>query len=222
MSSLQIEKSAKNYYLHQDFNPKRWEQQFDGDSFYKKIIVGEFIPKVNCHSLRMLEVGMGTGVEMSLVMKQRPDLQYVGVDFAPSFIDIALTKTYRLKQCRPASFVQANALNLPFRKNSFDLSLALALLHHLEYDHAEGFLNNLNAVLSHDSLSLISVRQGKGTEYNSEKRITYSRYTHEEIIKLLSRTNFHPIQDPFELKSQAKTYNRASYLTYIIRKTNSS
>jgi len=63
----------------------------------------------------ILDIGMGTGWLTSKLKFYFPESKIVGIDFADGMLEVAKT------QYEDLQLVQANALNLPFKEDSFDL-----------------------------------------------------------------------------------------------------
>lgn len=75
----------------------------------------------------ILEVGCGGGMSSALTLSgERPGQRWVGLDIS-SAVDIARV---RLGETATRSFVQGDALSLPFRDGTFDAVFAEGVLHH--------------------------------------------------------------------------------------------
>lgn len=81
--------------------------------------VHEFIQQIPKYS-RVLDCGCGNGKYLST----RNDLQWTGMDYCSSLLEVAQLKS---KQ----DVLQANALQIPFKSCSFQAILSIAVLHHL-------------------------------------------------------------------------------------------
>jgi SAM-dependent methyltransferase len=72
---------------------------------------------------KILDLGCGNGRLFELFKNQ--SVEYVGVDYSANLIDLAQKKYPLVK------FITADALNLPFGADEFDVIFAVALLHHI-------------------------------------------------------------------------------------------
>lgn len=70
---------------------------------------------------KIVDVGCGVGNFSTFF----PKASYTGIDIDPALIAVA-------KAHYPGAFIVADAAHLPFRKNSFDVVLAVGMLHHLD------------------------------------------------------------------------------------------
>ncbi len=71
---------------------------------------------------RYLDVATGTADLALEVARRYPDVQVTGLDFVPKMLEKAAEKSARRKECRDrVSFVQGDALALPFADQSFDV-----------------------------------------------------------------------------------------------------
>ncbi len=82
-----------------------------------------FLPKVIKRVKNCLDVGCCCGGFSGIMKSYNPDLQYVGVDIIPRFIDIAK------KRYPDSEFVVGDGTNLDFLDNKFDLVHSSGILH---------------------------------------------------------------------------------------------
>ncbi len=83
----------------------------------------EFIKKYISNGDKVLDLGCGNGRLIDLLKDL--DIKYVGIDSSEKLISLA-------KQKYPKhEFLKANALKLPFKDNSFDKIISIAVLHHI-------------------------------------------------------------------------------------------
>ena len=81
--------------------------------------------EVDLQGKRVLDLCTGTGdFAFCLAKKGSADTQVVGVDFTPEMLGLALRRLSKKarEEAKRISFVQADALCLPFPDNSFDLA----------------------------------------------------------------------------------------------------
>lgn len=76
------------------------------------------------HGMKVLEVGCGTGTNLTLY--HRAGCLVYGIDRSPSMLEVA-----RIKLGDVADLQLGDAANLPYRKDSFDLVLAMFTLHEM-------------------------------------------------------------------------------------------
>jgi demethylmenaquinone methyltransferase/2-methoxy-6-polyprenyl-1,4-benzoquinol methylase len=69
----------------------------------------------------ILDVASGTGDIALLLAKAMPQAQVVGLDFSKSMLDVARGRASKLPNGANVSFMQGNALELPFEDGSFDV-----------------------------------------------------------------------------------------------------
>ncbi len=74
--------------------------------------------------MKVLEVGCGTG--SNLMLYRQAGCSVYGIDLSPSMLEVA-----RIKLGDDADLQLGDAANLPYRKDSFDLVLAMFTLHEM-------------------------------------------------------------------------------------------
>lgn len=99
----------------------------------------------------LLDIGCGNGRLSD--MFENKNIRYTGVDFSKELIEIA--KKERGKNKR---FIQANALKLPFKDNSFDTVFSIAVLHHIpSKENRKKFLSEAHRVLKPNGICVLTV-----------------------------------------------------------------
>lgn len=93
-------------------------KEFDHTRYKAWPSVIKFINSLDSSS-SVLDAGCGNGRNMLI----RKDLNWIGCDFCPEFVEI----------CRQKDFIsiQADIRNLPFKDNEFDHSISIAVIHHI-------------------------------------------------------------------------------------------
>ena len=67
------------------------------------------------------DIGCGNGKNM---LYRKDELQYLGMDFCPEFVDIC--------RKRNLDVIEGNIINIPYIDNYFDHLICIAVIHHLE------------------------------------------------------------------------------------------
>jgi len=110
--------------------------------------VQEYITSNAPHNGKLLDILCGPGYLLGKLQKNRPDINYLGVDLEGEFIDHA-------KKLYPEiSFEVADA----FEWNSdelFDVVLCTAGVHHLPYEQQEPFIEKLSKLIKDDGFVII-------------------------------------------------------------------
>ena len=100
---------------------------------------------------RVLDVGCGNGRLSD--MFENKNIQYTGVDFSKKLIEIA-----KKERGKNGTFLQANALNLPFEDSSFDAVFSIAVLHHIpSKENRIKFISEAYRVLKNDGVYTLTV-----------------------------------------------------------------
>lgn len=120
---LRFNKEWKEHNL----NDKTWgwnqKERFDLFLKYVDLELDDYSNKL------FLDVGAGTG-ELTCTIAKRLNCEIVGVDLAPSIEKGEMLNKIRADNALKVNFIQADLMNLPFRKNTFDVIHASGVLHH--------------------------------------------------------------------------------------------
>ncbi len=128
----------------------------------------------------LLDIGCGTGRILSLF----PSHKRVGIDIEP--IALKFCRKKKLKY-----IVQADALFLPFKKESFDYVLILQVLYHKRAKNEEEILREAFRVLKIGGKLLITepafefLRRGHDVVEHTRKR-----FVREELVKIIMKVGF--------------------------------
>lgn len=129
-------------YVHQVY--EEIAKPFHESRFCQWDAVRHFLDKIPSGSI-VLDNGCGNGK----YLQYRPDCIFIGSDMCQGLLNVASKK---------ADVVQANGLHLPFRENSFDAILCIAVFHHLSNEERRiQFRNELLRVLKPNGKCLITV-----------------------------------------------------------------
>jgi ubiquinone/menaquinone biosynthesis C-methylase UbiE len=96
-----------------------------------------------------LDIGCGAGHDIEYMAKTHPNNKFVAIDITHSIYKVK----NRLKHLHNIQFIRASALDLPFKKESFDFIYSFGVLHHTA-DPAKG-LNEINRVLKEKTAAVL-------------------------------------------------------------------
>ena len=151
---------------------------------------------------KILELGCGNCRNLLPFAKQ--GFQCYGIDFSKEMLKFA--REFMKKNKFKVKLKQARAEKLPFKNNSFDYILCIALLHHLDKEEQIKALNEIKRVIKPEAKAIITVwnkLNPKFWKFLLKKEafvpwkineITYKRYYYFfgywELKKLLKKFGF--------------------------------
>ncbi len=110
----------------------------------------EFIKKYVKKNDKVLDIGCGNGRLSDILIDK--NIQYTGIDFSKELINIA-----KKERKNNGNFIQANALSLPFKDNSFDVIFSIAVLHHIpSKENRLLFISEVNRVLKPEGIFIVT------------------------------------------------------------------
>ena len=127
----------------------------------RKIIwpkVEDFINTFNSNSL-VLDIGCGNGKNMG----SRKDCIYIGLDACENLMNQA-------KEQYNCSYIVGNCINLPFKSNSFNYAMSIAVIHHLStIERRLQAIQEINRILKIGGEALIYVWAYEQPRFEKEK-----------------------------------------------------
>ncbi|MFC1994381.1 class I SAM-dependent methyltransferase [Chloroflexota bacterium] len=150
--------------------------------FYRYLALGE-------QELKVLDIGCGQGGLLVNMAQKTPNHQYFGVDADPKAIQLATAKA---KHLRNIKFLEASALKLPFKDQSFDRIISTQVLEHMPAPFDESFFLEADRVLKTNCLFILD------TPADGHFTIAF------QIYNLLSK--FHYFRRKYKLLNHWHTY----------------
>ena len=143
-------------------------------------------------SLKMLDIGCGTGQLISHLAKQLPNAKLYGIDLTEAMINRAKQK---LKQYKNITLQQASVENIPHKDKLFDYILTTEAFHH--FPDPEKALLEMKRVLKDDGkIILIDINFGPGISYLFHKIEPGNKkiYSKKQFRQLFKATGLHLIE----------------------------
>ena len=101
-----------------------------------------------------LEIGCESGWFGNMVLEKFPEVKYSGIDFR--------IEAFKKSDSVNHNLLLANAVNLPFKNESFDLFLAFHIIEHIR--GIKAFARDMHRVLKEDSTVILCVPLGFDTD----------------------------------------------------------
>lgn len=128
----------------------RWSESYDQCILQRllfgpshRAIIGRIKQKFGTGTLRILDVGCGTGIFAERIREALPNAEVIGVDLVRGMLSKGVE---RWRQHANSVFaVQADSERLPFERNSFDVVTCANSFHH--YPHQQRAIAEMKRVL---------------------------------------------------------------------------
>ena len=121
---------------------------------------------------RILDVGTGPGYLPVEIAKRAPNLEIVGIDLSPAMVAIATKNAEKRGVSDRVRVQRANAADLPFEDEYFDLVVSTLSLHH--WSRPSECLKEINRVLKENGEAWIyDTRWDTTKEVNAQFRERY-------------------------------------------------
>jgi len=185
---------------------KHFENPFLFNSV-RKILDGGNIPKIRKilkmgNYKKILDVGCGTGAYIDMTNES-----YVGIDNSSSFINYCKRKFENKRR----QFYLMDATKMKFPKNSFDVSVIINTIHHLNDSQVLGVLKDMARVSSKAVIILDAIPP----KYNPVSKFLYSRdrgsyfRTMKQQIALVNKISEVKLIRNFSFKSSSRLYTHS-------------
>ncbi len=113
--------------------------------------ITNFLKNKNIKEMKMLDVACGTSRLIKQINQTHNDLSITGLDISPYYVEFAKDNN----KSKNIDFVIANAENIPFEDNYFDIISCVYLFHELPRNVRKKVLSEINRVLKPNGLLVI-------------------------------------------------------------------
>ena len=128
-----IEDGVADLYSFFNSTAELWDQKFGTE---KSAVLYQAVAEQIAASdgtVRILDLGCGTGLELEAVYAKVPNAKITGIDVAPNMLDQLRSKfSDRMGQI---TLIQGHYLDLPLGEGIYDYAIATLTLHHLPPDN---------------------------------------------------------------------------------------
>ena len=134
-------------------------------------LLSKYAKKTGKKSLRVLEIGFGTGRNLCFVSKNFPKAKIYGVDILKESVE-AGKRIAKVLNCKNIKFLKGDAKQLPFTNGYFDLILSQGVVEH--FKDVSGIMKEQVRVLNPDGYLVVNVPQ-TFSYYTLKKHLAMAR-----------------------------------------------
>tara|TARA_B100000963_G_C22547382_1_gene635074 strand:+ start:185 stop:853 length:669 start_codon:yes stop_codon:yes gene_type:complete len=174
-------------YVHDIYS--KISSDFNVTRAYNWKAVKEFLNKMSVDS-NGIDIGCGNGRNILF----RPELRLIGIDKCEELVEVCKEKKLKV--------IKGDALAIPFKKNSFDYAMSIAVFHHLSNSkRRHKALNEMIRILKSGGVGLLSVWSLEQPE-SSRRKFTLG----DNLVKWKFR-------DPEHNHNILETFDRYYYIS---------
>lgn len=202
MNNKYLSKEEEKTIGYYDEFAKEWsEKHSEGTMFDPEMkTVFELSPRG-----KVLEIGVGHGMDASKLIKQYGVKNYIGCEPAKGLLKLARKKN-PLAKFENISIYEIDGLN-----EKFDIFWASAMLIHIPKARLAEVLELIHKVIKTGGIGFISVMEGNADMLESRPGRHYSLWSQKEFGKALKKAGFQV------LKKRRIETNASPWLTYIFK-----
>ncbi len=141
---------------------------------------------------RILEIGMGNGAFVPLLLSAGPSVSYVGCDYSPEMVQQAASRNQAAVADGQARFLVAEAGSLPFPAGQFDKILAVNTIYF--WEHPEIILAGLHRHLKPGGTLLLGLRPKATMQHYPFVSYGFRLYDAAEVAVLLAASGFRVVR----------------------------
>ena len=136
----------------------------------------------------ILEIGMGNGFFVKDILNIHPSITYTGCDFSKLMITESEKMNKDWIEKNQAKFIESNASNLPFEKNTFNKILTINTIYF--WENPSLVLTEINRVLMPNGEFIIGIRPKHQMEKYPFTQFGFQLYSKENLSDLLTQNGF--------------------------------
>ncbi len=136
----------------------------------------------------ILEIGMGNGSFVPVILSVAPTVRYTGCDYSPEMVGQALARNQVAVENGRARFLVGDAGSLPFPESQFDKVLTVNTIYF--WEQPEAVLAGLYRVLKPGGTLLIALRPKATMQHYPFVSYGFRLYDAGEVTRLLSAAGF--------------------------------
>jgi SAM-dependent methyltransferase len=182
-----IKETINTYNSFAEDYKKRYQSDKDGNRM--QVYLDKFVDKLKGERT-VLDVGSGAGFDAKYLSDK--GLNVTSIDLADKLLEVA-------REIAPnVSFIKMDMRQMTFNNGSFDGIWSSASLLHLPKSEVPNVLNNFYNILRSDGILCVSLKQGEGEGFVTNKgegnlegaHRYFSYYSKKEVEDLLSKSRF--------------------------------
>ena len=147
----------------------------DADVFYP--FTASCLPKEK--KARVLDLGCGTGLELTEYFMVNPDAKVTGIDLAPEMLSVLRSKFPE----KDLELIVGSYFEVPFEQDSYDAALSVESLHHFTKEEKIPLYTKIREALKEGGYFILTDYFAKSNEEEEYFRSELLRIRREENLK---------------------------------------
>lgn len=173
-----------------------------------KDVIASFLPQ---ETQRLLDLGVGTGLELEKIFARFPSIQVTGLDISGQMLQ-------RLREKYPdkhLTLVQESYLAFPFEKEAFDAAVSVMSLHHYTHEVKTQLYHRIYQCLTEGGMYvecdyMLAPQQGMDMQKLEDE--TFAEYERLKQEQGLDSQEYYHFDTPCTVENQKKMLKDAGFI----------
>ena len=157
-------------------------------------------------SVRILDLGIGTGLEMRFYLKENPQAYVCGIDLSPEMMEKARERF----SSEQVELIQGSYFDVGLPENEYDCAVSVESLHHFTEERKLGLYKKVFSSLKHDGYFVL-------TDYFAENQKQQEQFFRElETLKKengIEDEDFYHFDTPLTVENEIAVLKQAGFET---------
>lgn len=140
----------------------------------------------------VLEIGMGNGFFVKNLFNIENSITYTGCDFSEEMVMASTCQNHDFVNIKKVNFYNANANNLPFANNTFDIIFSINTIYF--WTNLEEVFSEIERVLKDNGKFILTLRPKHIMQNMPFTKYGFTTFSKNEIIEIVEKFGFSMIE----------------------------
>ncbi len=158
----------------------------------------------NDESLKLLDLGCGTGLELDEIFKLLPETSVTGIDLTQAMLD----KLQEKHADKNLNLICGSYFDVNFGENCFDVAVSFQTMHHFSYEKKIGLYEKINRALT---VGGVYIECDYMVEEQAEEDLYFSENARLRAEIGVGEDEFYHYDTPCTIENQIEMFKKAGF-----------